>query len=36
MDHTTKEFFIEINNIEEMKKFTRTTLLKMLDVAEKE
>jgi len=36
MDHNSKEFYIEISSETPMNVFTRSTLLKMLDVAEKE
>lgn len=36
MDNETKEFFIEINQSTPLKAFTRSVLLNILDLAEKE
>eukprot|EP01017_Pseudomicrothorax_dubius_P004159 TRINITY_DN1076_c0_g1_i1.p1 TRINITY_DN1076_c0_g1~~TRINITY_DN1076_c0_g1_i1.p1 ORF type:complete len:146 (-),score=37.08 TRINITY_DN1076_c0_g1_i1:301-738(-) len=36
MDHTTKEFFVEVTSECPLKKFTQSTVLNLLDTAEKE
>ncbi len=36
LDHDSKEFFIEINETTPLKVFTRSVLLNILDLAEKE